>query len=610
MTRLLKRLLMCSFLLISTQISSQVNARTFGEALPGQPQDKNHPGSAHKSFTSKFESFQVLNRSVEVFLPREAAERGEKVPMIVFGHGQSLDVSVYRTTFEHLAQKGIAVVFPTFDTGFFDQDWRRMASDYAVMAKAATERYPVLDSSKVIYSGHSKGAYVASVAAGLPSAQQPLAPAALVFFNPAGTDSAWLKNVDPKIPATVIWSEADTIVKEQISLDLVRQLPNIRKQYIRVGSYRGTTPELKADHFFTLTKSTFFGGKDGPNPLHWYGSWKWLVGAALDLEAGARADNTYLYGAQTASTGLSGFQHEVKRNWTASNYQANDPLESVLDEVVHLDGIGAVAYRAPLAGNQGPAIVLFQGVFGGTTHRHLRELREELDQAGARVWTLDLPGTGQSDSPKRITEYAVLKKLIEVFLNQVVGEPAIVAAEQIMGLAALDVSQSSPTLFQKIVYLAPTGVRYLAQGPNPAQDAFFTKYWNDEPAAYDFYQQLVSEKSARFYLGKAYFDPASVTEDRIREITLTSVFVDQTWASLSFVGGRIYRSFQEASAGVSVPVTIVIGQAPAAPVTNGQPETVDLFQAIAPQFDYVVVPKAANLPHKERAAVVAEAILK
>lgn len=286
------------------------------ENLPAQPTEASHPGSAVYSYQLRKEILKVSGRNVELYLPKEAMERKEKITLIVFGTGQAMGSDSYISTFEHLARKGVAVAFPEYSTGFFDQEWRRMGEDYARMAQAVVRQFPEsFDPRQVIYSGHSKGAYVASVAAGSTGARQGGGPAAVVLFNPAGYDAEWLRQVDAKVPVTVIWSDADTVVKEQISKDIYEKIAAEKKQYIRVSSYRGTTPEIAADHFFVANKKSFFGGRDGISPLHFFGAWKWLLGAAWDVQAGARGENPYLYGPEAATSGLSRINHTIQRSW-------------------------------------------------------------------------------------------------------------------------------------------------------------------------------------------------------------------------------------------------------------------------------------------------------
>ena len=305
MKHILVTALTCLFLLTSTNAT--------GAELPSRPTEASHPASDSYQYTLFSETLTLSGRKIDFFAPSELMGK-QSVPVIVFGHGQAIDASGYRETFIHLAKKGLAVIHPQYDTGFFDQNWRRMAQDFNSLTTATLNKYKdTLSPEMVIFSGHSKGAYVASIAMGLETSGFSVASA--VLFNAAGLDAAVLKNVSADLPVTVIWSEDDSTVKEQISLDIYQNLRVNKKQYIRVVGYKNTTPALKADHFFVLSKKYFFGGQNGVTPLHFYGSWKWLMGAALDFFEKTPHSNAYLYGADASSTGVDNLSHQITRSW-------------------------------------------------------------------------------------------------------------------------------------------------------------------------------------------------------------------------------------------------------------------------------------------------------
>jgi dienelactone hydrolase len=281
--------------------------------LPGQPKDTSHPGSGNYDFTLKQESFQANGRKVDVYLPLERKGMAEKAPGIVFGHGQAIGVEGYQLTFEHLAKKGFVVIHPMYDKGFFDQDWRRMSRDFNSLTSIAIKKYAeYADPNMLLYSGHSKGAYIALMAAGDPSrAQMGLKVGSVVLFAPAGYDAAYLRNIDPSIPVTLAWSDGDTVIKQSLVTEIYRNLPSKFKQWILVKSYSSA----RADHFFPLSKSYIFGGQNGVSPYHYFSVWKWLGGAALDLELGSPVDNPFIYGSDTSTTGVNSLQHSVSRSW-------------------------------------------------------------------------------------------------------------------------------------------------------------------------------------------------------------------------------------------------------------------------------------------------------
>ena len=293
-----------------------LNAQTDRTAPPIQPTEASEPGSAQYPFSLFHETLTVQGRTVDFYAPAEIKDAVKKVPVIIFGHGQAIPVSSYQESFVHLAKKGYAVIFPMFDTGFFDQDWRRMGSDYVTISAATVKKYnQYVDPEMVIFAGHSKGAYVGLVASGLPNLQNLLRPSALVFFDPAGFDAEYLKNIEKKVPVTLTWAEGDTVIKKSLIEEIYTKLPSDQKQLITVNGYKNTQPNLTPDHFFPLSKKFSFGGVDGITPFHYFGTWKWLIGAAEDVRQGSPLNNVYIYGNETASKGQQGSQHTILKNW-------------------------------------------------------------------------------------------------------------------------------------------------------------------------------------------------------------------------------------------------------------------------------------------------------
>ena len=283
---------------------------SMAQSLPA-PTDPLHPGSKFYDHSVAQSKVTCLQRKVDVFQP--ASTGPEKFPVVVFGHGQALDVEHYRLTLEHLAKKGVVVLFPTYDTGFFDQDWNRMGSDYVKQVDCALKAIANADTSAVIFSGHSKGAYVASLAAGIWDATSTSYHlGANVFFAPAGSDTKLLKKYASHTATTVIFSDADSIVDKSISENIFLQAQSQFKQLITLKSYNN--PAIKADHFWILTKSSFAGGKDGDNALHHYGAWKWLVAAAWDVRDGGKNLQPYLYGDLATDKGVNGLKDDLLRN--------------------------------------------------------------------------------------------------------------------------------------------------------------------------------------------------------------------------------------------------------------------------------------------------------
>ncbi len=274
-----------------------------------KPQDDAHPGS--ETTLLDFERFEerFLGRTSVAYLPKRTD--GQKAPLLVFGHGQALGEDAYDATLKHLSQKGVAALFVKYDSGFFDQDWRRMASDFNQITRDFLEKYQDrVDKGMIIYSGHSKGGYVALMAAGAPNNP---GVRKSILFAPAGFDREYIEALDPNMVVSIVWGGEDTIIKKADQDQIYNLLPVEKKQFITVKSY----PDREADHYFIQNKKAVFGGgQDGVSVFHYHGVWKWLVGSAWDLEEGGFATSQYVYGDKAIETGSSSFLHEVRRSWS------------------------------------------------------------------------------------------------------------------------------------------------------------------------------------------------------------------------------------------------------------------------------------------------------
>lgn len=279
------------------------------QSFPNAPVEAAHPGSKIYSHTFQKQKVTCQKRNVDVFLPNPNTPQ-ERFPVVVFGHGQALGLANYQATFEHLAQKGIAVVFPQYSSGFFDQDWQRMGTDYTLMADCAVKQFESqLIKEEIIFSGHSKGAYVASVAAGLVEKLNVAFDLKhTLLFAAAGADQKTLPQIPASSALTVIYSDADTIVEKKFSDEIFNKSGASKKQFILLKSYSN----LKADHFWPLTKGSAFGG-GSEGPFHYYSLWKWLGAAAEDLKAGSTFTHPYLYGDLATDKGLSEIQDDLKK---------------------------------------------------------------------------------------------------------------------------------------------------------------------------------------------------------------------------------------------------------------------------------------------------------
>ena len=314
--------------------------------------------------------------------------------------------------------------------------------------------------------------------------------------------------------------------------------------------------------------------------------------------------------ASASLPGTASFAHA--QTWAESDSDADEAslaASSTLDRRVRLAGFGNIAYRAPRAGARGPVIVLLHGVFAGSTHRSFNELLPLLDAADARVYTLDLPGTGSSDSPKRSYSMAVLDQFVEAFIDQVVREPATLVAESLLTGSALQVAALRPDRVKSLVLLSPTGVVNLASPPSRDASSLYERVYNNDLVGLLFYSVLLSDPSLRFFLERTFFDRSRVTEALLDEYRLARSTLNQRWISFAFVGGQLHRRFADVAPAVKVPVLAVFGKQAESPGPVGRAEAPADFAAIRPDFVYREIDRAGLNVQREQPAAVARLIL-
>jgi pimeloyl-ACP methyl ester carboxylesterase len=282
--------------------------------------------------------------------------------------------------------------------------------------------------------------------------------------------------------------------------------------------------------------------------------------------------------------------------------------ESLLNQDVVVSSFGKIRYRAPLPGSVGSPIVLIHGVYGGASHRTFRSLIPLLDQAKKPVYILDLPGTGESDKPRKRYSIEDLDQFVETFLAEVVKDRATVVTESLAGTAGLKVASERPDLIRRLVLLSPTGINSLATPPSQREERLFDRLWNDDTALLAFYDNLLNDNSLRFFLKFAFFNDELVNEELLADYRVIKPNIDQRFISLSFVAGQFYRSFEESSRNIFIPVMGIFG----ANYENFQetkPSTAADFRAIRPEFEYVEIPDCGSSVQREQPEAVAREIL-
>ena len=127
---------------------------------------------------------------------------------------------------------------------------------------------------------------------------------------------------------------------------------------------------------------------------------------------------------------------------------------------VDLDGpVHYVDFGGP---DDGPAVVLVHGLGGS----HLNwDLFAPLLNPHARVWALDLPGFGRSEPGGRQVSVPANVAVLDRFLAEVVGEPAVLVGNSMGGMISILAAGERPDAVTGLVLLDPA-----IPGPRRALD--------------------------------------------------------------------------------------------------------------------------------------------
>lgn len=288
--------------------------------------------------------------------------------------------------------------------------------------------------------------------------------------------------------------------------------------------------------------------------------------------------------------------------------QAFAESDSLLNKSVQVTGFGQIRYREPVNSSGKFPILLVHGIYGGASHRTWREILPRLDRAGEEVYILDLPGVGESESPRRSYSLNDMDQFLETFITEVVKKRVTVVAESLMGTSALTVAGQRPDFIRRLILVNPTGVNSLNKPPSVREQALYDRLYNDEAASDAFYQNLLIDNSLKYFLSFGFYDDSLVNEELLADFRVARSRPDQKYLTLSFVGGQLYRSFEEASKVVFVPVLALFGAEYESFADNTPSKAAD-FRLIRPQFEYFEIEKSGSSVQREKPDVVTQKII-
>ncbi len=258
---------------------------------------------------------------------------------------------------------------------------------------------------------------------------------------------------------------------------------------------------------------------------------------------------------------------------------------------------------------QGNPVLLLPAFSTVSTREEMRPLAELLAPK-FQVVSLDWPGFGESDRPRTDYQPQLYHQFLKDFVEAIFNRPvAVVAAGHAAGYA-MQLAQSKPNVWSKIVLAAPTW-----RGPLPTMSKQQSG-WHGmvrelvrSPLIGQFLYKLTTAPSflSLMYRRHVYADAAKVTPDFIQNKRKVTQQAGARFGSAAFVTGGLdpaktreefVANFQE----LAVPVMVVVAEK-APPKSKAEMEVL----AQLPGVESRVIPGTLGL-HEEYAADLANAV--
>ncbi len=214
-----------------------------------------------------------------------------------------------------------------------------------------------------------------------------------------------------------------------------------------------------------------------------------------------------------------------------------------------------------------------------------------------RVYTLDLLGFGLSDRPGIDYTAETFSDLINDFLKEAIGKPAVVVAHGLACAYVIADAYRRPQLFERLVLVSPP-VDILEEGyQSPMSNA--VKFLLRTPLFGQFiYNTLTSRRAIRSYFDiEGFQNPGLITEELVEYVYANAHQSNNRYSAASMLSDSLAMNVSEPLARLQVPVVAVWGRED----VFMPPETSNVFKQVNKNIDVRMMDKARKQLQDEQA---------
>jgi len=279
--------------------------------------------------------------------------------------------------------------------------------------------------------------------------------------------------------------------------------------------------------------------------------------------------------------------HQNKHNRT--------PLPPALDApLAELDtpATGRIAYYADEAGDGRP-LLLVHSINAAPSSFELKPLFERF-RSERPVYSIDLPGFGQSERGDRDYSPALYARAIQAMLEQVIGAPTDLLALSLSAEFAARAALAAPDKVASLALISPTG---FSKRKTPghgighvARRVLAAPLW-----AQGLFDLVTSRRSIRYYLDKSFTD--SAPQELVDYAYATSHQPGARFAPLTFLSGLLFTRDALTSLYARLAGVPVLAIADRDPYVRF--ERLPRFAASQPNWRHETLAPHMGLPHWE-----------
>ena len=242
-------------------------------------------------------------------------------------------------------------------------------------------------------------------------------------------------------------------------------------------------------------------------------------------------------------------------------------------------------------------LVLIHGFGPGASSYEWRKNIDALSEQ-FHVYALDLLGFGLSDHPSVNYDAEIYTDLLNDFIHEVVGKPAIVVAHGVTSAYVIAAAYRRPQLFERLVLVAAPPVILSEDYPGPLLDAL--KFVLRAPVVGEFIYNLLTSRQVirRYYDGQGYHNPGLITDELVEYVYTSAHQPNSRYALASLQSGHLNLDVHEPLSRLQMPVTAIWGREGLLPPA----EATAAFKRTNPNIDVRIVDKSTMQVQDEQAA--------